>query len=165
MLPPGWLQKPIIGESKKFKYLSSEYSEYKTLVDVHQFMKSNNFGREVLKKVEENLGVKEILRNKTLTKNTSNWLSHTWEDADYLPDQWKVAEKSLRYNQKKYIYLSPSGFMLNKAIEALLLMLEEKVERRFLIMMSERLELDGWRSHSSLPGRWPLCTLYTCTLT
>ena len=157
MLPPGWLQKPIIGESKKFKYLSPEYTEFKTLVDVHQFMKSNNFGREVLKKVEENLGVKEILRNKTLTKNTSNWMSHKWMDADYLPDQWKVAEKNLRYNQKKYIYLSPSGFMLNKAIEALLLMIEEKVERRFLIMMSERLELDGWRSHSSLPGGWRYC--------
>lgn len=157
MLPPGWLQKPIIGESKKFKYLSPEYTEFKTLVDVHQFMKSNNFGREILKKVEENLGVKEILRNKTLTKNTSNWMSHSWEDADYLPDQWKVAEKILRYNQKKYIYLSGSGFMLNKAIEALLLMIEEKVDRRFLIMMSERLELDGWRSHSSLPSGWRYC--------
>ena len=157
MLPPGWLQKPIIGESRKFKYLSPEYTEFKTLVDVHQFMKTNNFGREVLKKVEDNLAVKERLRNKTLTKNTTNWMSHNWEDADFLPDQWKFAEKTLRYKQKKYIYLSPSGFMLNKAIEALLLMIEEKVERRFLVMMSERLELDGWRSHSCLPGGWRYC--------
>ena len=79
MLPPGWLQKPIIGESKKFKYLSPEYTEFKTLVDVHQFMKSNNFGREILKKVEENLGVKgnlqKIVKNFTPPKKWPNFVS------------------------------------------------------------------------------------------
>ena len=159
MLPPGWLQKPIIGgDEKKCKFLAPDYTEFKTLVDVYQFMKTNCFDREVVKKVEQQLDFKEILRNKTLSKNTSNWMIHKWEDADFLPDQWKFAEKTQRYGNKKYIYLSPSGFMLNKTVEALLLMIEEKVEDKFVASMSDRLELDGWRTHPSLPLGWRFCS-------
>ena len=159
LLPPGWLQKPIIGgDEKKCKFLAPDYTEFKTLVDVYQFMKTNCFDREVVKKVEQQLDFKEILRNKTLSKNTSNWMIHKWEDADFLPDQWKFAEKTQRYGNKKYIYLSPSGFMLNKTVEALLLMIEEKVEDKFLASMSDRLELDGWRTHPSLPVGWRFCS-------
>ena len=159
LLPPGWLQKPIIGgDEKKCKFLAPDYTEFKTLVDVYQFMKTNCFDREVVKKVEQQLDFKEILRNKTLSKNTSNWMIHKWEDADFLPDQWKFAEKTQRYGNKKYIYLSPSGFMLSKTVESLLLMIEEKVEDKFLASMSDRLELDGWRTHPSLPMGWRFCS-------
>ena len=158
MLPDGWLQKPIIGNDKNFKYLSPNYQEFKTLVDVYQFMKTNRYSSEVMNMVEQHLDFKEILRNKTLSKNTNNWLIHKWEEHDSLPSGWRVAEKTMRYGNKKYVYLSPSGFMLNKSIEALLLMMEEKEEDKYLFSMSQRLELDGWKTHNSLPINWRYCT-------
>ena len=156
-LPAGWLQKPVLAEQRKFRYLSPDFSEFRSLADVYQHMKTNGFKAEVMKKVSEKLDLKTKLRNKTLTKNTSNWSSHSWQLAEFLPPQWKFSEKNLKYGQKRYIYLSPTGFMLKKSVEALLLMIEEGVEQQFLTAMTERLKFDGWRSHSALPPGWKYC--------
>ena len=156
-LPAGWLQKPVLAEQRKFRYLSPDFSEFRSLADVYQHMKTNGFTAEVMKKVSEKLDLKTKLRNKTLTKNTSNWSSHSWQLAEFLPPQWKFSEKNLKYGQKRYIYLSPTGFMLKKSVEALLLMIEEGVEQQFLTAMTERLKFDGWRSHSALPPGWRYC--------
>ena len=156
-LPAGWLQKPVLAEQRKFRYLSPDFSEFRSLADVYQHMKTNGFTAEVMKKVSEKLDLKTKLRNKTLTKNTSNWSSHSWQLAEFLPPQWKFSEKNLKYGQKRYIYLSPTGFMLKKSVEALLLMIEEGVEQQFLTAMTDRLKFDGWRSHSALPPGWKYC--------
>jgi len=156
-LPQGWLQKQVIGDEKKFKYLSPEFLEFKTLVDVFHFMKTNGFSASIISKVEQQLEYKEILRNKTVTRNTNN-LYYKWLDGDFLPKDWKYAEKTMRWGNKKYCYLSPSGFMLNKTIEALMLMINENVDRKYLNLMSQRLELDGWKSHQSLPSFWKYAT-------
>jgi len=37
-------------------------------------------------------------------------------------------------------------------------MLEEKEEDKYLFSMSQRLELDGWKTHNSLPINWRYCT-------
>ena len=156
-LPPDWLQKPVLGEPSRFRYLSPDYLEFKSLADVYQHMKTNGFTAEVMKKVSERLDLKTKLRHKTLTKNPSNWTSHNWQLAEFLPPQWKFSEKKLKYGQKRYLYLSPTGFMLKKSVEALLLMMEEGVEQQFLTAMTERLRFDGWRSHSGLPPGWRYC--------
>ena len=157
-LPAGWLQKQILGEETKFRYLSPDYTEFRSLVDVYQHMKTNSYSREVVSRVGERLDLKSKLRNKTLSKNTSNWSTHKWQVADFLPPNWKFAEKFLKYGQKKYIYLSPTGFMLKKSVEALLLMIEEQVEQKFLTIMAERLQFDDWKTHSSLPSGWRYCS-------
>ena len=156
ILPPGWLQKPIIGDDRKHKFLGPDYAEFNSLVDVYQFLKTNGFSREVVSKVEQQLDLKEILRNKTLEKNKKTM--YNWKNAKFLPAGWKYVEKVQRYGNKKYVYLSPSGFVLNKTVEALLLMIEENVEDTYLASMSERLELDGWRTHPSLPQGWRFCS-------
>ena len=157
-LPPGWLQKQIEGQERKYRYLSPDYTEFRSLVDVYHHMKNNNYTSEVVSRVGEKVELKAKLRNKTLTKNTSNFSSYQWLKADFLPPNWKYAEKHLKYGQKKYMYLSPSGFVLKKSVEALLLMIEENVEEQFLTAMAERLQFDGWKSHSSLPLGWRYCT-------
>ena len=156
ILPPGWLQKPVIGDDRKHKFLGPDYAEFNSLVDVYQFLKTNGFSREVVSKVEQQLDLKEILRNKTLEKNKKTM--YNWKNAKFLPAGWKFVEKVQRYGNKKYVYLSPSGFVLNKTVEALLLMIEENVEDTYLASMSERLELDGWRTHPSLPQGWRFCS-------
>ena len=163
VLPPGWLQKKILGDKrKKFKYLSPEYLELKSLVDVYHFMKTNNYSVEVIERVGQQLEYKEILRNKTLNRNTNSLINHKWQEAPFLPPNWKFAEKTLRYGNKRFVYLSSSGFMLYKSIEAVMLMVDEGVEEKYLQMMSDRLEHDGWRSHNKLPLGWKYCTEKKC---
>ena len=53
ILPPGWLQKPVIGDDRKHKFLGPDYAEFNSLVDVYQFLKTNGFSREVVSKVEQ----------------------------------------------------------------------------------------------------------------
>ena len=39
-----------------------------------------------------------------------------------------------------------------------MLMINENVDRKYLNLMSQRLELDGWKSHQSLPSFWKYAT-------
>jgi len=159
IVPPGWMKKQVVKSStrtNKYKYITPDYKEFHSLTKVYHFMRANSFPTDVLNKVKPHLDVKSMLSNRRMFKKGKMDKSYKWQKAHYLPPGWKVAEKKLRYGQKKQLFISPTGLMLNKAVLAFQLVVEEGVDNTYLGQMYEQLSKEGWEEDSSLPAGWRL---------
>ena len=154
-LPAGWLKKELQMKPGKYKYVSPEFREFGNLVTVFKNLKASNVPSADIQKVKAKLDVKSLLSYKRISKNVNNWSSYKWSAATFLPPDWKTAEKKYQYGRVKHFFLSPSGLILKEAVLALQLMVEEGAEQKYIDLMHERLQQEGWKEDTAnLPSGW-----------
>ena len=164
IVPQGWMKKQIVMtkankssiESNKYKFISPNFKEFNSLATVYHYMRANSYPIEVVGKIRENLDVKATLSNKRMTSKGNVSRTYKWQQAKYLPPGWKVAEKKLRYGRKKNLYLSPNGLLIQKAVLAFQVMVEDEADNYYLGQMYQQLSKEGWEEDTSLPYGWRL---------
>jgi len=160
-LLPGWRKKSLASKAGGYKYLSPDYREYGSLARIyHSLRASGTVSTDLLNIVKSKLDAKSLLSNKRFQKKEGkiDRVTYNWEDADYLPKGWKVAERRFRYQNSRTIYLTSGGLLLQHAVLAYQLMTTEGVDDYFLEQMYSRLTEEGWEDDPYLPDGWKLNT-------
>jgi len=164
IVPAGWMKKQVLinkankstTESNKFKFISPDFKEFNSLAKVYHYMRANSYPSEVVGKIREHLNVKAMLSNKRMPSKGNMSRTYKWQQAKYLPPGWKVAEKKLRYGRKKNLYLSPNGLLIQKAVLAFQVMVEDEADNYYIGQMYQQLGKEGWEEDTSLPYGWRL---------
>jgi len=164
IIPPGWMKKEVMKKSSpaskqtnKYKFISPDCKEFHSLAPVYHYMRANNFPSQDVNRVKEHLDVKSMLSNKRMPrKGNVDRSTYKWHQAKYLPPGWKVAVKKLRYGQNKQFFLSPNGLLIQKAVLAFQVMVDEGVDNYYLGQMYQQLSKEGWEEDTSLPDGWRL---------
>jgi len=156
IIPAGWMKKQVMNKTGKYKFISPDFKEFHSIAPVYHYMRANNFPSEVINKVKEHLGVKAMLSNKRMPKKGDVVRNYKWQQVDYLPPGWKVAEKKYRYGNDKQLFLSPNGLLLQKAVLAFQVMVDEGAGDEYLGHMYQKLKQEGWEEDSGLPDGWKL---------
>jgi len=155
IIPPGWMKKKVSKSEEKYKYISPDFKEFHSLTKAYHFMKANKYPVEILNKVRSQLDNKSILSNRR-RPGAFKPSSYNWSHVPFLPPDWQFAEKRLRYGQTKRFFLSPSGLLLQKAILAYQVMVEEGINEHFMALMSSQISSEGWEDDHHLPTGWKL---------
>ena len=156
-LPRGWMKKQVIKSKnsvQEFKYISPDFKEFNSLTRVYHYMRANGFPSTVVNNVQRQLDVKSILSNRRVPTKLAMERLYKWQEADYLPEGWKMATKKLKYGEKKNLFLTPSGLLLKKAVIALQLMVEDGVDNEYVDQMYNLMSEEGWEEDSELPEGW-----------
>ena len=137
-IPRGWMKKQVMKSTRavqQYKYISPDFKEFKSLSRVYHYMRANGFPNTVINNVKKHLDVKSILSNRRVPTKLTMERLYKWQEADYLPEGWKIALKKLKYGEKRNLFLTPSGLLLKKAVLALQVMVEDGVDRKYVDKM------------------------------
>ena len=143
LLPPGWFKKEITKTPGQYKYVSPEFKEFSSLTFVYHYIKANGYSSEILNLVKKNLKIKSLFKNLRADEKIKS--KYNWRTVDYLPPNWKIAEKMFKYQISRSIYLSPSGILLQYSVLAYQVMVADEVDQEYLDKMNEKLLEDGWQ--------------------
>merc|ERR1740137_495227 len=139
---------------KKFKFISPDFKEFHSLAPVFHYMRANNFHNQVVNKVKEHLDIKSMLSNKRMPRKGNVSRNYKWKQTKYLPPGWRTALRQFRYRRQKQLFLSPNGLLLQKAVLAFQVMVEEGADNYYLGQMYQILRKEGWEEDASLPLGW-----------
>ena len=158
LLPSGWFKKEIRKSPGQFKYVSPEFKEFSSLTFVYHFIKANGYPGEIVNTVKKKLKIKNLFKN--IRPDEKNYSKYDWKTVDYLPPNWKTAEKMLKYQKGRSIYLSPSGILLQYSVLAYQVMVADEVDQEYLEKMKDKLLQDDWQGDFIAIEFWNFLDMY-----